>query len=49
VQGLSNLQPVNVSGIFQQADALNLRRTELENERREKRRKAITGAIAAAF
>lgn len=49
LQGQANLTPVNVSGIFQQADAQKLQRSQIENQRRQSRFNAISGAIATAF
>lgn len=49
LQGLSNLPSIDVSGVFQQADALNLQRTQIENQRRQSRFDAISGIIGGAF
>jgi hypothetical protein len=49
LQNLTDVQPVNVSGIFQQADQQKLLRNQLENERRKARFEAISGAVATAF
>lgn len=49
LQGQANTTPINVSGIFQQADALNLQRSQIENNRRQGRFSSIADAFATAF
>lgn len=49
LQGQANLTPINVAGIFQQADAQKLQRNQQENQRRQARFEGIAGAISTAF
>jgi hypothetical protein len=49
LQGLANVQPINVGGIFGQADALRQQAAALDNERRQNRFDIISSSISEAF
>ena len=49
IQGLSDVQPINVSGIFGQQEASQRAATTAENERRKERNRQISQAISVAF